>query len=431
LPEITLPHNWTPREYQRPLWDALEGGCKRAVAVWHRRAGKDMTGLHWTAVQAFVRPGIYWHLFPSYAQGRKAIWEGRDNEGHGFLDAFPEGSWFRKRDDEMSLWLHGGSIYQVIGCDQIDRLVGANPVGCVFSEYSLQNPAAWQLIRPILANNNGWAIFAYTPRGRNHGYKLLKMAEESDKWFSQVLTVDDTNVVSQEIIDSEKAEMPKELFEQEYYCSFDAPLVGAYFGELLSEANKEGRISKVPWVPEKPVVTGWDLGMSDSTSIWFAQRVGSEVRLIDYYESSGQGLEHYAKVIRDKPYVYEEHLVPHDAQVRELGTGKSRMETAMSLGLRMRVVPKLSLEDGIQATRLLLRNVWLDESNCARGFQALREYVKAPIENERGPDGEVLYRDRPKHNWASHAADALRTLAVGMRRTDYSEMKQPDIRYVV
>ena len=431
MPEITLPHNWTPREYQRPLWDALEGGCKRAVAVWHRRAGKDMTGLHWTAVQAFVRPGIYWHLFPSYAQGRKAIWEGRDNDGHGFLDAFPEGSWFRKRDDEMSLWLHGGSIYQVIGCDQIDRLVGANPVGCVFSEYSLQNPAAWQLIRPILANNDGWAIFAYTPRGRNHGYKLLKMAEESDKWFSQVLTVDDTNVVSQEIIDSEKAEMPKELFEQEYYCSFDAPLVGAYFGELLSEANKEGRISKVPWVPEKPVVTGWDLGMSDSTSIWFAQRVGSEVRLIDYYESSGQGLEHYAKVIRDKPYVYEEHLVPHDAQVRELGTGKSRMETAMSLGLRMRVVPKLSLEDGIQATRLLLRNVWLDESNCARGFQALREYVKAPIENERGPDGEVLYRDRPKHNWASHAADALRTLAVGMRRTDFSEMKQPDIRYVV
>ena len=378
-----------------------------------------------------MRPGIYWHLFPSYAQGRKAIWEGRDNEGHGFLDAFPEGSWFRKRDDEMSLWLHGGSIYQVIGCDQIDRLVGANPVGCVFSEYSLQNPAAWQLIRPILANNNGWAIFAYTPRGRNHGYKLLQMAEESDRWFSQVLTVDDTNVVSDEIIESEKEEMPKELFEQEYYCSFDAPLVGAYYGELLSEANKEGRISKVPWVPEKPVVTGWDLGMSDSTSIWFAQRVGSEVRLIDYYESSGQGLEHYAKVIRDKPYVYEEHLVPHDAQVRELGTGKSRMETAMSLGLRMRVVPKLSLEDGIQATRLLLRNVWLDESNCARGFQALREYVKAPIENERGPDGEVLYRDRPKHNWASHAADALRTLAVGMRRTDYSEMKQPDIRYVV
>ena len=378
-----------------------------------------------------MRPGIYWHLFPSYAQGRKAIWEGRDNEGHGFLDAFPEGSWFRKRDDEMSLWLHGGSIYQVIGCDQIDRLVGANPVGCVFSEYSLQNPAAWQLIRPILANNNGWAIFAYTPRGRNHGYKLLQMAEESDRWFSQVLTVDDTNVVSDEIIESEKEEMPKELFEQEYYCSFDAPLVGAYYGELLSEANKEGRISKVPWVPEKPVVTGWDLGMSDSTSIWFAQRVGSEVRLIDYYESSGQGLEHYAKVIRDKPYVYEEHLVPHDAQVRELGTGKSRMETAMSLGLRMRVVPKLSLEDGIQATRLLLRNVWLDESNCARGFQALREYVKAPIENERGPNGEVLYRDRPKHNWASHAADALRTLAVGMRRTDYSEMKQPDIRYVV
>ncbi len=429
--EITLPYNWTPRPYQRPLWDALEGGCKRAVAVWHRRAGKDMTGLHWMAVQAFVRPGIYWHLFPTYAQGRKAIWEGRDNEGHGFLEAFPEGSWYRKRDDEMSLWLHGGSIYQVIGCDQIDRLVGANPVGCVFSEYALQNPAAWQLIRPILAANGGWAVFAYTPRGRNHGYKLAQLAEDDPKWFYQLLTVNDTEVVPEDVLKSEKAEMPKELYEQEYNCSFDAPLVGSYYGELLSEAAADGRIGKVPWAPEIPVTVAFDLGMSDATAIWFAQRVGREIRLIDYYESSGHGLEHYAKVIRDKPYIIEDVLAPHDAKVRELGTGKSRIETAMSLGLRMRVVPKLSLEDGIQATRLLLRNVWINDKNCARGLQALREYIKSPIDNERGPGGEMLYRDRPKHNWASHGADALRTLAVGMRPESMGEIKQPDTRYIV
>ena len=429
--EITLPYNWTPREYQRPLWDALEGGCKRAVAVWHRRAGKDMTGLHWMAVQAFVRPGIYWHLFPTYAQGRKAIWEGRDNEGHGFLEAFPEGSWYRKRDDEMSLWLHGGSIYQVIGCDQIDRLVGANPIGCVFSEYALQNPAAWQLIRPILAANDGWAVFAYTPRGRNHGYKLAQLAEGDDRWFYQLLSVKDTGVVPEDVLAAEKAEMPKELYEQEYNCSFDAPLVGSYYGELLSDASKDGRIGKVPWAPQIPVTVAFDLGMSDATSIWFAQRVGREIRLIDYYESSGHGLEHYAKVIRDKPYVIEDVLAPHDAKVRELGTGKSRIETAMSLGLRMRVVPKLSLEDGIQATRLLLRNVWIDGKNCARGLQALREYIKSPIESERGPGGEMLYRDRPKHNWASHGADALRTLAVGMAPERLGEIKQPDTRYIV
>tara|TARA_R100000789_G_scaffold42835_1_gene44335 strand:+ start:68 stop:1363 length:1296 start_codon:yes stop_codon:yes gene_type:complete len=429
--EITLPYNWTPREYQRPLWDALEGGCKRAVAVWHRRAGKDMTGLHWMAVQAFVRPGIYWHLFPTYAQGRKAIWEGRDNEGHGFLEAFPEGSWYRKRDDEMSLWLHGGSIYQVIGCDQIDRLVGANPVGCVFSEYALQNPAAWQLIRPILAANDGWAVFAYTPRGRNHGYKLAKLAESDDRWFYQLLRVRDTGVVPEDVLAAEKAEMPKELFDQEYNCSFDAPLVGSYYGELLSDASKDGRIGKVPWAPQVPVTVAFDLGMSDATSMWFAQRVGREIRLIDYYENSGHGLEHYAKVIRDKPYIIEDVLAPHDAKVRELGTGKSRLETALSLGLRMRVVPKLSLEDGIQATRLLLRNVWINEKNCGRGLQALREYIKAPIENERGPGGEMLYRDRPKHNWASHGADALRTLAVGMAPERMGEIKQPDTRYIV
>ena len=431
MDEITLPYNWTPREYQRPLWDALEGGCKRAVAVWHRRAGKDMTGLHWMAVQAFVRPGIYWHLFPTYAQGRKAIWEGRDNEGHGFLEAFPEGSWYRKRDDEMSLWLHGGSIYQVIGCDQIDRLVGANPVGCVFSEYALQNPAAWQLIRPILAANDGWAVFAYTPRGRNHGYKLAKLAESDDRWFYQLLRVRDTGVVPEDVLAAEKAEMPKELFDQEYNCSFDAPLVGSYYGELLSDASKDGRIGKVPWAPQVPVTVAFDLGMSDATSMWFAQRVGREIRLIDYYENSGHGLEHYAKVIRDKPYIIEDVLAPHDAKVRELGTGKSRLETALSLGLRMRVVPKLSLEDGIQATRLLLRNVWINEKNCGRGLQALREYIKAPIENERGPGGEMLYRDRPKHNWASHGADALRTLAVGMAPERMGEIKQPDTRYIV
>lgn len=383
------------------------------------------------ACQAFVRPGIYWHLFPTYSQGRKAIWEGRDNEGHGFLEAFPEGSWYRKRDDEMSLWLHGGSIYQVIGCDQIDRLVGANPVGCVFSEYALQNPAAWQLIRPILAANGGWAVFAYTPRGRNHGYKLARLAEEDDNWFYQLLTVDDTKVVPEDVLGAEKAEMPKELFDQEYNCSFDAPLVGSYYGELLSEAAKDKRIGKVPWAPQVPVTCAFDLGMSDSTSIWFAQRVGREIRLIDYYENSGQGLEHYAKVIREKPYAYEEHLLPHDAMVRELGTGKSRYETALSLGLRVRVIPKLSLEDGIQATRLLLRGVWIDEKKCSRGLQALREYIKSTIENERGPSGEMLYRDRPKHNWASHGADALRTLAVGMKPESSGEINQPDTRYIV
>jgi hypothetical protein len=331
----------------------------------------------------------------------------------------------------MSLWLHGGSIYQVIGCDQIDRLVGANPVGCVFSEYALQNPAAWQLIRPILAANDGWAVFAYTPRGRNHGYKLAKLAESDDRWFYQLLRVRDTGVVPEDVLAAEKAEMPKELFDQEYNCSFDAPLVGSYYGELLSDASKDGRIGKVPWAPQVPVTVAFDLGMSDATSMWFAQRVGREIRLIDYYENSGHGLEHYAKVIRDKPYIIEDVLAPHDAKVRELGTGKSRLETALSLGLRMRVVPKLSLEDGIQATRLLLRNVWINEKNCGRGLQALREYIKAPIENERGPGGEMLYRDRPKHNWASHGADALRTLAVGMAPERMGEIKQPDTRYIV
>ena len=169
---ITLPNNWQPRPYQENLWRALESGVKRAVTVWHRRAGKDLTFIHWTACKAFERPGLYWHILPTYAQGRKIVWDGMTRDGRKFLDAFPDEVIVKKRDDEMTLWLEGGSQWQVIGTDNVDRLVGTNPVGCVFSEYPLQNPRAWDFIRPILAENGGWAVFSYTPRGRNHGYRL-------------------------------------------------------------------------------------------------------------------------------------------------------------------------------------------------------------------------------------------------------------------
>lgn len=230
------------------------------------------------------------------------------------------------------------------------------------------------------------------------------------------LTVDDTQAVTEEAVEAERASgMPEELIQQEFYTSFDAPLVGAYYGDIMSDLMQKERIGSIPHEPERPVTTAWDLGIADYTAIWFHQQVGHEHRLIDYYQSSGVGLDHYAKVLSEKPYTYKDHLVPHDATVRELGTGKSRVEIARKLGLNMRVVPKLPLADGINAVRLFLPKVWIAEKECGTGIEGLRQYTKERILDEEGAGGEALFRDKPLHNWASHPADALRTLAVGLR----------------
>jgi hypothetical protein len=423
--QIVLPRDWKPRGYQMASWSALEQGTKRFSLVWHRRAGKDLWSINWCATQCFVRPGVYWHMLPTYRQGRKVVWEGVTREGRPFLDHFPDELIVRKRDDEMSVWLEGGSLYQVVGGDDVDRLVGANPFGVIFSEWSLMDPRVWNLLRPILAENGGWAVFIYTPRGRNHAYKLHKMAEENPSWFAQVLTVDDTKAVSHEAIEEERrAGMPEELIQQEFFCSFDAPLVGAYYGDILTWLRKEDRIGKIPWDPQLPVNTFWDLGMADATSIWFHQRVGNEHRLIDFHHSSGVSLDAYVKVLRERPYVYNRHMVPHDAQVRELGTGTSRVESLASLGIQVDVAPKLSVQDGINATRILLRQSWIDEAHCEYGLQGLMEYTKEPT-GERDHAGMPVYRDKPLHNWASHPADALRTGAVAINMTQPFENTGP------
>lgn len=431
MTEIHLPYKYKPRDYQMPAWEALEGGIKRACLVWHRRAGKDLFAINWCATQLFERVGLYWHILPTYTQGKKVVWEGMTRDGRPFLDHFPPGTVVRSRHDEMSLWFSNGSVYQVIGAEEYNRLVGANPVGIIFSEWSVMTPQVWEFMRPILAENGGWAIFIYTPRGQNHGYRTLKMAEEQPEWFSQVLPADLTEAVHPDLIDADRRSgMPEEMIQQEYYCSFDAPLVGSYYGDQLTNMLDEGRIGKVPWEPDRPVNTAWDLGISDATSIWFHQQVGKEHRLIDYYYSAGVGLEHYTKVLDRKPYTYGQHLLPHDVLVRELGTGKSRVEVLRRMGLNPTVVSKMALADGINAVRQFLPRCWVDEKKCDIGLQGLRQYTKEKLD-ERGPDGEALFRDQPLHNWASHPADALRALAVGLRREPQRDQKlAPDLAIV-
>lgn len=423
MSQIVLPYKWKPRAYQRPLWDTMErgvhgqkGGVKRAAVVWHRRAGKDLFGINFIASRAVERVGLYWHLFPTYNQGRKIAWEGFTKEGRRFLDHFPPPLVEAQNDTEMRLKLKTGSVYQVVGTDSVDRLVGSNPVGCILSEYSLQDPKAWHLIQPILAENGGWAIFIYTPRGLNHGWKLFEMAKENPNWFAQGLSVSDTRredgspVVTQESIDEDRASgMPEELIQQEYYISFEAPLVGAYYSTQMQQAAKDGRITVVNHVPSLPVHTAWDLGYDDAMTIWFWQEVGPELRVIDYMEYSGEGLAFYISELKKKPYTYGRHVAPHDIEVVELGPGKSRREVAATLGLRFRTIPKSDILDGIEAVRNLLPRCWFDKVKCKRGLEALKSYTKA------WDDKVQMYRDSPTHDWASHGADSFRTLAMSFR----------------
>ncbi len=219
--EIKVPYNFTPRGYQLPFLKAMDSGIDRAVIVWHRRSGKDKTVLNLTVKKMLERVGSYYYFFPTYSQGKKILWDGADKGGFKFLDHFPKNLLASKPNDtEMKVKLVNGSVFQIIGTDNIDSIVGTNPVGCVFSEYSLQNPKAWDFIRPILAENGGWAVFNFTPRGMNHGFNILQQAKDSDKWFWQVLTVDDTGVIPKDVLEEEKKQMPQALFEQEYYCKF-------------------------------------------------------------------------------------------------------------------------------------------------------------------------------------------------------------------
>lgn len=219
--EVTLPHRFAPRAYQLPFLSAWDSGKKRFVIVWHRRSGKDKTAFATLPKKMFERVGAYFYFAPTYTQGKKIIWDGMDRDGFKFTDHVPREIVKSRNETEMKIELINGSYLQVIGTDKIDSIVGTNPVGCIFTEYSLQDPRAWDLIRPILAENGGWAVFIFTPRGMNHGWKVLQQAQANpDTWFWQILTVDDTGVISPDVVEQERREMPHELFEQEYYCKF-------------------------------------------------------------------------------------------------------------------------------------------------------------------------------------------------------------------
>jgi len=410
-----VPINWKPREYQTPGWTHLENadGGGRCVWVWHRRAGKDLTAINYIATQILERPALYWHVLPTYNQGRKIVWDGMTKTGRRFVDHLPMALSESENSTDMKITFKNKAIYQVVGGDNPDRLVGANPAGIVFSEFPLMNPRCWTLLRPILLENGGWAIFTYTPRGRNHGYKLFEMAQRNPKWFAQILTVNETNIVTQEQIQEERdSGMDEADINQEYFCSFDSPLKGAYYAEQMNRAKAENRIGDHPADPYLPVHTAWDIGVNDQTIIIFFQSHEDSIKIIDCYANSGEGLAHYVKVLKDKPYFYDTHYAPHDMRVRDFSTGKSRYETALSMGIRFRILPKDPIEDGIEAVRgVMPRTYWNYNESTEPLVWAMSEYRKQWDEKLQ------TYQSKPIHDWSSDYADAMRTLCMGHKNT--------------
>lgn len=352
-------------------------------------------------------------MLPEAAQARKAIWEAiNPHTGKRRIDeAFPKEVWDVRRDTDMFLKSTAlNATWQVVGSDNYNSLVGSPPIGIIFSEWSLANSSAWAYMRPILAENGGWAMFIYTPRGKNHGFSTYQMAISEEGWFGQKLSVDETRALPQKMLDDELREYVKEygleagqsFFDQEYHCSFDAAILGAVYGASMSRAEKDGRLGVVSYDETLPVHTAWDLGYDDATAIWFFQIAHNEVRLIDYYEANGYGIDHYCGHLSTLPYEYGDHFVPHDAANKLMAAGgRSIVQQAFALGVKMRVVAATSQQNGINAARKILEIAWFDSNNCAKGIEAMKQYQ---FEYD---DDKKVFKSIPRHDWTSHSADAF------------------------
>jgi phage terminase large subunit len=440
---IQLPHIYEARDYQQDFWDAFHGegehkgkNYKVFVKVWHRRAGKDLTDWNAAIERTAEEPMRTTYAFPTADMSRDNLWESYTNDGMRFTDFVPEGLRSKKHKGDDGLndslkrieFITGGSI-RVVSAHKPERLRGGNSKLFVLSELQAQDPLVIDIIMPIIEANGGVLLVNLTANGDGAAKGLVDAWKNDPDVYVSILTVDDTPVFTAEqmvrirrqtierfLARGLSEEEANAFIDQEYYCSFDSPAIGSYFGAAMRRANDEGRITTVPHEEQLPVETWWDLGVDDSMSIWFVQLFNREVRFIDYYESSGEGFSHYAKVLagqvenfeRMKNYTYNRHLAPHDIVVRNMGKdAKTRQEIAKSLGIKFEVVKRIAAkEDGIEAIRGMLSRCWFDEEHCKRGISALKGHKK------EWNDKMMVYADHPVHDWTSHAVDSMQTGAI-------------------
>tara|TARA_R110000796_G_scaffold126309_3_gene241055 strand:- start:110 stop:1396 length:1287 start_codon:yes stop_codon:yes gene_type:complete len=404
--QVKIPYK--PRDLQGEMHESVK---RWNVLVMHRRFGKTVWAVNHLIKHCLTcelpRPRVAF-VAPTFTQAKRIAWD----YVKYYAGVIPGVSF---NETELRVDFPNGGRVMLLSAENPDSLRGIYLDLCVFDEFGMQNPRVWnEVVRPALSDRQGGAVFLGTPAGHNHFYDVLEQAKSetengSDQWFYKVVKASESKLVKEEELEAAKSMMTPEQYEQEFECSFTAAIIGAYYGRLLAEADEQNRVTKVPYDPAYPVHTAWDLGINDCTAIWFAQVFrGGAVHVIDYYENSGVGLDHYAEVLRRKDYHWGDHLAPHDIEVRELGSGKSRLETAFTLGIRFRVIPKMKIVDGINAARMLLPKCYFDKEKTVEGLEMLRQYRQEFDEKRK------VFRDHPRHDYTSHSADAFRYLAVGM-----------------
>jgi hypothetical protein len=395
-----------------------------AVLVCHRRAGKTVASINdiiRRALDENKENARYAYIAPYYAQAKNIAWD--------YLTRYAEPATVKANQSELWVELVNGAKIRLFGADNPDALRGLYLDGVVLDEYADMKPRIWgEIVRPLLTDRQGWATFIGTPKGHNGFWEVYNEAIKSPNWYTKTLRADQSGLLPREELLDAQASMSANQYEQEFLCSFEAAILGAYYGQEMRRLTDLGQVTNVEYDPMFKVFTAWDLGYSDSTSIWFFQVIHGEIRVLEYFEAHGQAVPFYAGVINSKDYEYDTHFLPHDARAKTMASGgKSTIEQLSDkIPLEsLKIVPNLSVQDGIQASRMALTRAWFDIEKCEQGIECLRQYQR------EYDDDKKMFRDKPRHDWASHGADAFRMLAVAWKEQEKIEAIDKPIRGIV
>jgi hypothetical protein len=405
MAELVLPNGFTPRPYQARAMAAFDCGIKRGVYVWARRSGKDVTFMHQIAKMAHKRVGTYFHMLPTFTQAKRNVWDAIDDQERRIIDhVFPKAIRAKTNETDLAIQFRCGSVYQLIGADSYNAVVGSNPIGLVMSEYALIDPRAWQIFRPILVQNGGWAAFIGTPRGYNHFHDQLEIARREDDWDWSQINAIEAGYMTQAMIDKEvRTGMPDELARQEYLVDFSAANVGAIVGSRIEQLEKNGRISdQFAYDPAgSGVVVSSDIGYRDAAAFWFWQAIPGGFQLLAYLEDTGLDTTDWIDRLRAQPLPIAKLLLPHDAKAKHMSSRHSVLEQFLQAGFNCGIVPQSRIVDRVNAARSVILRCSFARSACAKGLQMLRDWGYKYDEDRK------TFSREPDHNYASHGGDAF------------------------
>ena len=390
-----------------------------ACLVAHRRAGKTVSAINDTikaAVTSVEKNPLFGYVAPFRSQAKAVAW--------GYLKQYAQPIAAATNESELSVTLINGAKISLYGADNADAMRGLGFSGVYMDEYGDFRPSVWgNVIRPALSDHQGWGVFAGTPKGKNQFWTISETAKaQPAEWYRLELRASTSSILPEAELKALRAQLSDDQYAQEYECSFDAAILGAFYGVELCMATESGRVGVVPYDPAVPVYTAWDLGFRDDTAIWWYQVVRNEVHVIDFVAVSGLSVLDIATIVLKKPYSYGKHYLPHDARAKTLAAaGRSIIEQLSEhLGMsNLVVVAELSVQDGIQAVRAMLPRCWFDAERCADGIEALRQYQREYDEDKKA------FRLSPLHNFASHPADAFRMLALAWRGKPEIQKPEP------